>query len=617
MKPNRKLIVAISVVLMAVLLLLSISMTAIALLFPDTFSDFDWSDYNEKYDIGGGKPIDLNELLSQLTGSGGFGSSGGGNVDPEAEIFRVYSSVSEENVYFKQGSYLSCSYNLWYAAEPFVSSTYADISEEYFTGYMMYTVDYLNKIKKLEIESVDGTVVLPYYAVMGQGIEISGTAYKDISKGEKYEIYYLDEGKLPTSGDYVGYEKEYAEYVKRTYLALDEETEEYMKSFIEKRGFDPEDPFIVEKVANYIRSVKKYDLEYDTALENEKNIPVAFLKKYESGVCRHFAASATMIYRALGIPARYVVGYMSDVVADTWTTVVGAQAHAWVEIYVDGFGWKPVEVTPPRDEDPIGEKKEITIAPENLEVQGDNDTTVYPTGKIVGFEKYEALGYYYDADISGVQEGFGKSASKIFGITIYNKDGYDVTNEFKIKRQEGYLHVYYGVLEFSSLSASKTYDGLALVSRVVNESENNGYYDSGHSYEVTFHAKPVNVGRVANSFSIKIYDSLGNNVTSHYKLIYSYGTLEVKHAEIAIKAKDAAKTYDGKPLTCPEYEWIKTGLLDGHYIDSGIKIVGTQTERGHSENIIDISTIIIRDRFGNNVTSNYAIKTYVGQLTVN
>ncbi len=617
MKPNRKLIIVISVILMAVLLLLSISITAIAMLFPDTFSDFDWSGYNEKFDMGGGKPIDLNELLDRLTGAGALIPGGGGTVDPKAEIFRVFSSVNDEDVYFKQGSYLNCSYNVWYTAEPFRSSTYADISEEYFTGYMMYTVDYMNRIKKLEIESVDGTVVLPYYAVMGYGIEISETAYKNIGKGEKYETYYIDESKLPTAGDFVSFEREYRDYVKKTYLALDKETETYMKNFIQKRGFDPEDPFVIEKVANYIRSVKKYDEDFDPALEKEKNIPVAFLRNYESGVCRHFAASATMIYRALGIPARYTVGFVSDLTAGTWTTVTGAQAHAWVEIYVDGFGWKPVDVTPPRDGDPSEEKKVITIAPENIEVQGNENTVVTHTGKIVGFEKYEALGYYYDATVSGEQYGYGRTSSKILGITIYDKNGVDVTSEFEIKRRDGYMHIYYSVLEFTSAGASKIYDGLTLTSHRLEPSADNRYYDDGHIYKASFYSAPINVGRVANAFGVKIYDAGGNNVTSHYKLVYSYGALEIRHAEIEIKAKDATKTYDGKPLTCPEYEWIKNGLIDGHYIDGGIKIVGIQTERGHSENIIDIDSIIIRDQFGNNVTANYAIKTYVGQLKVN
>ena len=617
MRPNRKTIVVISVILMAVLLLLSMSITAIAMLLPDGFSDFDWSGYNEKFDIGGGKPIDLNELLDRLTGAGALIPGGGGSVDPDTEIFRVYSSENDEEVFFKQGSYLNCSYSVWYAADPFKSQSFTDISEEYFTGYMMYTVDYLNRLKKLEIESVDGTAVLPYYAVIGDGIEISGTAYKNIGKGEKYEAYYIDEGKLPTSGDYLKYEAEYRDYVWKTYLELDDETEAYMKKFIEKRGFDPDDPFVIEKVANYMRTSKKYDENFDPSLEKEKNIPVAFLRNYESGVCRHFAASATMVYRALGIPARYTVGFVSDVVANTWTTVRGAQAHAWVEIYVDGFGWKPVDVTPPRDGGSADDKKQITIAPENIEVQGDESTVVSHTGKIVGFEKYEALGYYYDVTVSGEQYGYGRTSSKILGITIYDKNGVDVTTEFEIKRRDGYIHVYYSVLEFTSAGASKIYDGLTLTSHRVNPSADNRYYDAGHVYKASFSAAPINVGRVANSFGIKIYDAGGNNVTSHYKLVYSYGALEIRHAEIEIKAKDASKTYDGKPLTCPEYEWIRNGLIDGHYIDGGISIVGSQTERGHSENIIDIDSIIIRDGFGNNVTANYVIKTYVGHLKVN
>lgn len=99
-----------------------------------------------------------------------------------------------------------------------------------------------------------------------------------------------------------------------------------------------------------------------------------FLTKQKKGYCTYFATSATLIFRYLGIPARYVGGYVlqdvdylsgvsvSDNMFDKdFTNQTGgdiyeyeindSQAHAWVEIYINGFGWIPVEVTPSLDED--------------------------------------------------------------------------------------------------------------------------------------------------------------------------------------------------------------------------------------------------------------------------
>ena len=51
-----------------------------------------------------------------------------------------------------------------------------------------------------------------------------------------------------------------------------------------------------------------------------------------------------MMFRYCGIPARYVEGYL--VQGQGVVDVTAADAHAWTEIYKDGVGWIPVDVTP-------------------------------------------------------------------------------------------------------------------------------------------------------------------------------------------------------------------------------------------------------------------------------
>ena len=83
-----------------------------------------------------------------------------------------------------------------------------------------------------------------------------------------------------------------------------------------------------------------------------KDIVEYFLFEGGGGYCQHYAAAATLMYRLYGIPARYVTGYM--VAPDkfeqedgSWVAVVtDASAHAWVEIYLEDYGWTPVDVTP-------------------------------------------------------------------------------------------------------------------------------------------------------------------------------------------------------------------------------------------------------------------------------
>ncbi len=78
-----------------------------------------------------------------------------------------------------------------------------------------------------------------------------------------------------------------------------------------------------------------------------------FLMTEKKGYSVHYASAAVLMYRALGIPARYVEGYLitpemaANAQDDGTIYVTGKEAHAWVEIYQDGIGWIPMEVTPP------------------------------------------------------------------------------------------------------------------------------------------------------------------------------------------------------------------------------------------------------------------------------
>lgn len=76
-----------------------------------------------------------------------------------------------------------------------------------------------------------------------------------------------------------------------------------------------------------------------------------FLTKSHTGNQMLYASAAVEAFRAHGIPARYVEGYYlgSSKIQDSQNgevSITGNNAHAWVEVYFDGVGWKAVDVTP-------------------------------------------------------------------------------------------------------------------------------------------------------------------------------------------------------------------------------------------------------------------------------
>jgi transglutaminase-like putative cysteine protease len=77
---------------------------------------------------------------------------------------------------------------------------------------------------------------------------------------------------------------------------------------------------------------------------------VDFLFRTHAGYCQHFAGAAAMLLRLAGVPARGVVGFATGVeTAPGQYTVRDLDAHEWIEVYFQGYGWVPFNPTPAAD----------------------------------------------------------------------------------------------------------------------------------------------------------------------------------------------------------------------------------------------------------------------------
>ena len=91
---------------------------------------------------------------------------------------------------------------------------------------------------------------------------------------------------------------------------------------------------------------------YDEHPPQEPGMPplVGFVTRTKSGYCQHFAGAMALMLRYLGIPARVAAGFTSgayDADHGTWR-VNDRNAHTWVEVWFDGYGWLPFDPTPGR-----------------------------------------------------------------------------------------------------------------------------------------------------------------------------------------------------------------------------------------------------------------------------
>ena len=68
---------------------------------------------------------------------------------------------------------------------------------------------------------------------------------------------------------------------------------------------------------------------------------------YRTGYCEQFAAAMGVLARELNIPSRVVWGFTPGEVAENGTiTVRDTNAHAWVELWIEPYGWFPFDPTP-------------------------------------------------------------------------------------------------------------------------------------------------------------------------------------------------------------------------------------------------------------------------------
>ena len=170
---------------------------------------------------------------------------------------------------------------------------------------------------------------------------------------------WVYEPENDTQEQYLNSESVYRSFVHENYTDIDDTCSDLITSlFHESDKRDVTGSLGVYEVTRRIRSVLETNTRYEKEkvlldLETSENedLLTTFLLGDHAGNSAYYASAAVLAFRSFGIPARYAEGYFLssraiEAAGGRDVQLTSSDAHAWVEVYMDGMGWIPVDVTP-------------------------------------------------------------------------------------------------------------------------------------------------------------------------------------------------------------------------------------------------------------------------------
>lgn len=110
-----------------------------------------------------------------------------------------------------------------------------------------------------------------------------------------------------------------------------------LKSFDENRN-------IIEATSEFMARIFN-DFKFVSGF-SDITTPIEVIFREKKGVCQDFAQFSISALRSIGIPCRYISGYIQTIPAPGTEKLFGVDAsHAWFSIYIPDFGWVDFDPT--------------------------------------------------------------------------------------------------------------------------------------------------------------------------------------------------------------------------------------------------------------------------------
>ncbi|WP_176444641.1 transglutaminase TgpA family protein [Paenibacillus herberti] len=199
------------------------------------------------------------------------------------------------------------------------------------------------KISKLGIALNGNTPYPPAYTVVSEQVVLND-ALKEASAAPLNSMPFLYYGQVPLNSQ------------SRVAGLAREITADAVTDFDKAKAIE-----------TYLSSNFTYTNEPDLSKKRSKDFVDSFLFEIKEGYCDYFSTAMAVMARHVDLPSRWVKGYapgsgtvnredlmrqgatmedLSEMNGEDTYTVRNSDAHSWVEIYFEGFGWVPFEPTP-------------------------------------------------------------------------------------------------------------------------------------------------------------------------------------------------------------------------------------------------------------------------------
>ena len=212
-------------------------------------------------------------------------------------------------------------------------------------------------------------------------------------------------------------------------------------------------------------------------------------------------------------------------------------------------------------------------------------------------------------------------------IVIKDSVGNLVTSNYEIDYKYGQITINKKVINITTFSNSKTYDGNYYYSNpvfadIVNRDDDKISLESGKIETIVmtgYNNYIMSAGSYPNVVSLKVVDNAGNDTTGNYSFNYNFGTITINKLKVFINLSSSSKPYDGTPLTSSAWEFVSGyGVIESDF-ELKVETTGSITyyHEGINGTIQNGCEGFVLKVGGYNITENYDFEVLdYGTLTI-